>query len=46
MFKLNKLSGMRSFLLLWGAQAISLMGSEMTNFALTFISEKHYFASA
>ncbi len=35
MFKLNKLSGMRSFLLLWSAQAISLMGSEMTNFALT-----------
>ncbi len=35
MIKLNTLKRMRSFLLLWCAQAISLLGSEMTNFALT-----------
>ncbi len=35
MIKLNNLAGMRSFLLLWGGQAVSLLGSEMTNFALT-----------
>ena len=35
MIKLNNLTGMRSFLLLWCAQAVSLLGSEMTSFALT-----------
>jgi DHA3 family macrolide efflux protein-like MFS transporter len=35
MIKLNNLKSMRGFLLLWGSSAVSMVGSEMTNFALT-----------
>lgn len=35
MLKVNNLLKLKSFLLLWISQGISLLGSEMTNFALT-----------
>lgn len=34
MKQLNKLFELRSFLILWGSQAISSLGTAMTNFAL------------